>query len=288
MNGGSQNVPEKNEPKKPGIRTMISDVREYASGKKFSLGELVSAKQERKTAAAFESPMSKIRPAIYVFIALLIIIVAAFGAFWLKRTIQGPSAGTAAESPPPIIRADREVAIELETRNQKTFLDLWQKFLDSQLRPREFIYVKTFDQSQNEFLDAKDIFNLVEITPPPLFENGMGPRSTFGIIDTALGNEPVFIIEINLYSSAFAGLLQWEEKMTADFAKLLKPDLSYDRGENVFLDSVVENNDARFLRNRTGKPIIGYSIFNKQFLIIAQSEQAVGAIIRIMSTLPPQ
>ena len=163
-----------------------------------------------------------------------------------------------------------------------------KKLFSLQLLPREFLYVKIFDSSGLKFLEGRNFFELAGIIPPPIFLDGLSGRATLGLMDTSGGNEPVFIFEITNYSSVFAGLLQWEEKMSADFKDLLAPDIVFDRGENVFKDAVVANNDARFLKNTLGEDALGYSIFNRKFLIISQSPQAIEAVIRQMSALPPR
>ena len=287
MSPENQNVPEKTEPKKSGIRTMVSDVQEYASGKKFSLGELV-ANKGRRTEDEDESVIEKIKPWAYVISAVLILILAGFGAFWIKQAFE-PSDKAVITAPAPLVTAGKEYLLELKSSGDKEALfKEWQKLADSQLLPREFLYIKTLDQEQNKYLDWLEMLAVLESFPPPLLSDSFGQRSTVGFMDTSRGNEAIFIIEVKSYSQAFAGLLRWEEKMADDLKDLLIPGLSYDRGEEAFTDLVVANNDARFLRNRLGEFILGYSIFNRRFLIIAQSPQAIEAAIRQMSALPPR
>lgn len=288
MDGENQNVPEKTEPKKSGVRTMISDVQEYASGKNFSLGELTARRGSRTNERPAGFGLENIKPWFYLASAILVLAIIGAGAYLIKRTVDAPAA-PALEAPAPLINAVHEETIELETADgREKFFAEWKKLFGLQLLPREFLYVKTFDRSGLEFLPARAFLKLSGANPPPIFTDGLARKSTVGIMDTSRGNEPVFIFEIANHSSVFAGLLQWEEKMPDDLKELLSPDIARDRGENVFHDLVVANNDARFLRNKFGEFVLGYSIFNRRFLIVGQSPQAIEAVIRQMTALPPR
>lgn len=277
------------EPKKPGIRTMVSDVQELAKSKKFSLGDLVASRQRRKIEYEEEGGFEKARPYIYLSAIILALILVGSGVFWTARKIQNVSQEQESLNPPPsVIPASRQQIIEVGSADGRALAGAWKELFRLQLLPREFLYVPVFDRDRNEFLGALDFFGLAQASLPPLFSNSIGGRSSFGVTDTFRGNEPIFIIEITNFSSAFAGLLEWEERMPADLKDLLNPELSYDRGGNVFLDTVVANNDARFLQNRLGEYVLGYSIFNRRFLILAQSPQVMEIAIKQMSALPPR
>ena len=281
-NGENQDSPKTSTPQKPGIRTMVSDIKEYAKTKKFSLADLVRIRQNKEII----EPRAPIFS--YILFGLILMALIAVGIFGLNRLFEGPDQESKIAAPVSLIPAGQERVIKLKTADKKTFLNSWRPLFSVQLLPGQFLYVKTLAQEPNRFFNAQDLFNLLEVKLPPLLENSLDDRSTLGIIDTAGGNEAVLILEIRTYASAFAGLLEWEENLPVDLLSLLRPDSSYERGENVFLDSVVANNDARFLKNKSGGPIIGYSIFNQRFLIMVQSPQALEIIIKQMSLFPPQ
>ena len=287
MDTENQKVQEKNEAPRSSIRTMLGDVQEYAKSKKFSLGELVAERERRTSGPDGQNLTLKIRPWVYVFLAALILILVGSGAFLLRKAPTSEEVPGIAE-PKPIVAANRESVIKIQNLDQKTFSNEWKKLLESQFLPRELVYVKIFDSGLNEYLEAQDFFKIIGASVPPLLFDALSGRITASIIDTSRGNEPVLILEINSYSSAFAGLLSWEKNVLDGLRPLLKTDLSYERDEGVFKDSVVANNDARLLQNTLDEPILGYSIFNRKFLVIAQSPQALEIIIRQMSVLPPR
>ncbi|MBI2507110.1 MAG: hypothetical protein HYW09_00665 [Candidatus Niyogibacteria bacterium] len=288
MNGeNKEETPQSNGLKKPGIRTMAGDVQDYVKEKKLSLAGLAAIRQRREIAGGPENRSVLRRPA-YIFSAILILALLSAGIFWLNRAAREPLAPQKTATPPSLIAAGKEFTVSTENGDKNVFLTSWRDLFNAQLLPRQFLYVKIFDKNNNKFLNAQGLFNLLGISPPLLLANNVGGLSTFGIMDTSRGNETVIITEINSYASAFAGLLQWEANLPVDLLPLLRPGLSYDRGENNFIDSVVANNDARLLKNKEGESILGYSIFNQKFLILAQSPQAMENVIKQMSVLPPK
>ena len=208
MDDNAQNVPEKIEPKKPGIRTMISDVQEYARSKKFSLGELVARRGSTAQNSGTGSDFERLRLWIYISAAVLILVLGGFVAFWIKQKLQAPPEISGIEAPKPIIPAGREQTIKLASPDRKIFFDEWEKLFTLQLLPREFLYVKIFDENRPAFLQGRGFFEFIAIAPPPIFLDSLDERMTIGLMDTSRGNEPVLIFEIDSYSSGFAGLLQ--------------------------------------------------------------------------------
>lgn len=282
-----ENEPKKEGLPKSGLRTMVGDAQAYIKDKSFSLAELVA--RRKGSEAIHESPVRGRfgRQAIYAGLAVLILVLITGGVFWLKNSLVSET--PAPEAPKPFIPSAKNLTLKIPSiRNRQIFITEWEKLFNLQLLPREFADVKILDQEQNKFLGASDFFRLIEANPPTILIESLKPEATFGLADVPRGTEPVFIFQAKSFSSAFAGMLAWENNLPKDFQNALSKRTSLDRGENIFKDMIIANNDARFLYNRDLEPILGYAVFNRRFLIIAQSPVAVEIAIRQLGLFPPK
>ncbi len=270
------------EPPKPSVRTMVGDVQEYLKGKKISLAELLAQRSKKETETYEESWLNKFRPALYLAALILILTLAGFGAFWLRKTLNQPAIVKPA-NPALFIPAKQEKIIEIAGSDLNLFLGQWKEIFGLKLLPREFAAIHIFDAEQNKFLEAGDFFRLIKAPLPPFLLNSLGGRMNLGIMDTPRGTESVFIFEIKSYSEAFAGMLAWEKSLPKALADLLSSEIGLDRGDNNFQDLTIANHDARILKNRKDEIILAYAVFNRRILILAQSPAAFEAAIKQLS-----
>lgn len=278
---------EKKNSKRPRIRTMITDAQEYLKGGKISLVELLAQRKDQKEGLYPERARKKSRIIILGIAAFFVFALFSAGAFFLGGAIKAPRVEEPS-SPKSLIPASMTEMITIEGRDPKIFLQEWRLLFKKRLGPREFLAVTIFDKAQNTFLGPKELFSLLSIAPPPLFLSSLSGPMTVGVMDTPRGNESIFIFRVRAFSEAFAGMLAWENNLPKDVGKLLSQEISLDRGSNVFHDIVVLNHDARVLENQAGDPIFIYTIFNRQFLILAQSQAALETTLRQLSFFPPQ
>lgn len=266
-------------PPKPSVRTMVGDVQEYLKDKKISLAELLAQRSKKETETYEESQFNKFRPAIYGAAVILILTLAGFGAFWIRKTLNQPTI-TKPAAPALFIPAKEEKIIEIAGSDLNLFLNQWKDAFKTKLLPREFAAIHIFDGEQNKFLEAADFFRLIKAPLPPFLSNGLDGEMNLGIMDTPRGTEPVFIFRLKSYSEAFAGMLAWEKNLPKAMADLLSDEITLDRADNNFQDSVIANHDARLVKNAKNEIIFLYAVFNRRILILAQSPAALETIIK--------
>ena len=95
------------------------------------------------------------------------------------------------------------------------------------------------------------------------------------------------IFKIKKFEEAISSLLLWEPTLWLDFKPFLKEEDIQNISKFSFQDEIIKNNDARVLKNGN-KIILGYSIFNKQYVIISTSRDAISIILERLITLPPR
>ena len=91
-------------------------------------------------------------------------------------------------------------------------------------------------------------------------------------------NAPLFVIPVESYERAFAGMLEWEKTMNGDLAPMFAAVPMQTVGadgviaERTFTDAVIQNYDVRVLRDESGMVQLYYSFPTRNVLIIAESQ----------------
>lgn len=112
---------------------------------------------------------------------------------------------------------------------------------------------------------------------PPLLERALHPQFTLGIYASSGNkNELFYIFSVKSYENAFASMLAWENRMSADLQSFLaKEESVIKRGD--FFDVLVKNKDARILYE--DEESIAYSFPRKDRLIITTNQQALEELL---------
>ncbi len=114
-------------------------------------------------------------------------------------------------------------------------------------------------------------------SPPDELIRALSDDFFFGI-HTVDENAPLFVIPVQSYERAFAGMLEWEQTMNADLAPMFAAVPMQTVGpdgllvERVFTDAVIQNYDVRVLRDESGTVQLYYSFPTRNILIIAESQ----------------
>ncbi|HFC10616.1 MAG TPA: hypothetical protein ENJ75_00240 [Candidatus Kaiserbacteria bacterium] len=135
---------------------------------------------------------------------------------------------------------------------------------------------------------------------PNLLARTIASDSTIGIIHSGKETRPFFILQVNSYDAAFAGMLDWEHTISKDLSEIYpaypqKPvpgaqsasstekmqtaSSTKSVSPRTFQDEIVLNHDTRVLRDSNGNSILIYGFRNKHALIIARDPMAFAEII---------
>lgn len=113
-------------------------------------------------------------------------------------------------------------------------------------------------------------------------------KKMFAGIYTLDKNHAFFIIQIDSFDRAFAGMLAWEKNMYADLSPFINKkeevEATLDASGDVitkqntavalgsFEDEIVQNKDARALKNNQGETLVIYSFIDQKTLFIVDNE----------------
>ena len=94
---------------------------------------------------------------------------------------------------------------------------------------------------------------------------------------------PFILIKMRYIVDIFDSIRAWENKMFFDFHKLFGVDINADTKyllESNFEDGIIQNKNARILKDKDGKIVMMYVFVDENSVIITNSELAVKEILR--------
>lgn len=300
------------------IRTYKSDVAALMKGNKTSLTDiaLAGAEERRETEqvkAAAQAPAVKTKQRKHtlrvVIIVLLLSAAAAALAFVFFIAPRNKPAVVNTIAVTPLIFSDKQREIDLTRTGRATALAALTQEVDRVALPLgslAHLYLTEGVGLEKKLISTERFFEILEARPPATLVRALKPDFMFGghVFD---GNQPFLIFKTTFFENAFAGMLKWEDDMAFDIGPLFvhkkqslarTPDgktatqtptraarEAVPLADQHFEDAVVENKDARVVRDGSGKIIFLYTFADRDTLIMTTNESTLKEIIFRMTTL---
>lgn len=83
-------------------------------------------------------------------------------------------------------------------------------------------------------------------------------------------------------------MLSWEKDIWQSFSQFLNGEDIRNIKQFFFKDEIIRNHDSRILTNTENKSILAYAIFNKQFVIVSTSREALSIMLQRLIASPPK
>lgn len=275
----------------PAVRTYKTDLADYTKKKGASYLDIISqaARLKKDHGALHQEERFNFSLKTVLLIGGIAVAVLGLGAgaYVYLNAGQKQTERPAERTPQPLIRADVEKIIIYQ--NSDLLKSAIQKRLKIPQLSAYFSYfpIKEEISGRIKFLNGSEFFQAAKINIPSEINDNLIAPFTLGVIDTLGQNEILILSRLKDFERTFAALLLWEKKMLKDLTPLLPADKNLTAEENIFKDRIIENNDARTLYNLEKKPILAYTIFNKNILVIASSETALEAALEKLIVSPP-
>ena len=94
--------------------------------------------------------------------------------------------------------------------------------------------------------------------------------------------DPFFLLKVRSFADAFPLMKNWEQKMLYDlhgfFGVNISPETNYLFTKN-FEDGIIDNKNARILKDNNGKIILMYVFVNDSTIILSDSEMATHEVV---------
>ncbi|MBU2263548.1 hypothetical protein KJ750_02770 [Patescibacteria group bacterium] len=261
----------------PVLRTFRSDSAKYVKEKGISLIDVAASQSKQRTLLRDEknggSRKINFKTIILPIVAVLVLAGAGVGGFFIFKNLQKPETPVYVLPKPPII-ADEEI---------ETTLSGFQKLIEGPVKTNRLIYLPIIKQSEEpkRLVTVREFFNNFGITPASGLVGDFENNFMLSVFRSTQ-NWPILIFKVKSYDKTFAGMIRWERDMPADFKKIF-PIETQSFKDLSFADKEIKNQDARVLYDEAGEPVLMYSFFNRNYLIITTSEDALKEIFRRFS-----
>jgi hypothetical protein len=136
--------------------------------------------------------------------------------------------------------------------------------------------------SPQHVVTTQELFTSIESSIPPQLLRSLDPTYTLGVF-AYNGNGLFLAFKTDSYTTAFAGMLDWEKNMFDEFYKVFAIPTAGEPGlfTSAFKDRVIKNQDARALLDSKGNVVLYYTFIgeDKSTIIIADKEQTLTEVL---------
>lgn len=123
-------------------------------------------------------------------------------------------------------------------------------------------------------------FAALDIKMPPMLLRALRPDFMLGM-HSFNNNQPFFILKTDYYDNAFAGMLEWENKLAEDILPVFgQASRIKELSQRKWGDAVIKNKDTRVLRNFDESTALIYAFKDQRTLIITTSEDTLLEVSR--------
>ncbi len=263
------------------VHTYRSDALEDVAEHQRSITEIIAAeairRAEKKQDIVRSTPSSvSARPFVIAGIIMVTIIaVTGLGFFWYAKT--HPQTNDEAVHIATFIAIDSQVPAPFAT-NHATLLETLKTSVGSTRTGITQIYLSGTDSAtMKSAVATSDFFSALNPRAPGSFIRNLSEEMMFGAYN---GTSPFFIFKTAQFTTAFAGMLEWEPFISTDLTPLFgEPLTSATPYGAKFVDTTLQNVDVRILYDQEGKERILYAFLNKTTLILTTSSDALLELI---------
>lgn len=278
------------------FRTYRDDAIRDVEQNKRSIPHIAAAEAVRNARkaprfAAQERAVLSVRPfAIAGIVIIALIVVGGFGFFWFAR--QGTLEDTTIVRVPTFMAIDAQKAVSF-SENRATLLDT----LTAEVRTAQAgitqIYPTAADEQNAEAegraVPTSGFMRVLDPRAPGSFVRNLEEEMMFGTHSSTDGTHPFFILKAKQFDTAFAGMIDWEQNISADLTPLYGSPVerTYDATSRTtdqatvahFVDDTINNTDVRILYDETGTERILYAFRGKNTIVITTSSVALSELL---------
>jgi len=289
----------------PKIRTFKSDAQTYMHENQVTRLEMDTKNYVSQIAERWKIPTVNYK--IYAYVLGGVILLAGAGYFGYQMYMGNISTKESDLQKPQAYPAFLQAESETETIYSKadggSLTNAIKTALGRQYKFGTINYLKIRQNENRPYLNAEEFIKIMLWSPPNSFLENLDPAfNVFVVYQDSVSaadrpnNAPVFVFKTKNFASSYAAFLEWETGNGGKINTLwqdLKPFIDLQNIDPAslyrkeFEDDLIKNNDARAFRAADGRMLLEYALFNKKFIIISPSREALSLVLGRFIALPP-
>ncbi len=268
------------------IHTYASDMAEAIANEQASMVKIALAEQNKKQKeiAVNNFVQAKKINFVFIFIGILLIIGAYFLITFLnKKSNENNVHEVVTKEIPTIIHADKQVILNNDVIGKEETAKIIQEEVKKGDNPDSMKALILKDDSAENFLKQ------IGSSASGAFVRSLG-KFMLGTYTKKQGDTKshlFLIIETKNYDQAFAGMLTWEKTLFDEMFSIFGIDVNQDRSvlfSKNFEDLLIDNNDARIIKDNTGQAVLYYMFIGKNNLVITDDIDTIKEITKRIRT----
>lgn len=269
------------------IRTFQGDVASALGKQKESLFSIQQAEHAKMAVSqkvpepvAIEAKEAKNRETILLtFGGAALLTLALTGAFfgyreYTMRTL--PPTLSVPESRIIAVQSEKTINFASTTR-ENLIASIWEMSTGvGEGEIRHLVLRKGSDES-SPLATTAEFMEKMESRVPASLVRSFEPVFMMG----SLLNSRFIILKLSSFENAFPGMLAWEQNMASDIGSLFATEqaLKSIAPASVFKDVISRNKDVRILKGADDQPLLMYSFFDNQMLIITDNLATLQTVV---------
>lgn len=268
------------------IHTYASDMAEAIANEQASMVKIALAEQNKKQKeiAVNNFVQAKKINFVFIFIGILLIIGAYFLITFLnKKSNENNVHEVVTKEIPTIIHADKQVILNNDVIGKEETAKIIQEEVKKGDNPDSMKALILKDDSAENFLKQ------IGSSASGAFVRSLGKfmLGTYTKKQGGTKSHLFLIIETKNYDQAFAGMLTWEKTLFDEMFSIFGIDVNQDRSvlfSKNFEDLLIDNNDARIIKDNTGQAVLYYMFIGKNNLVITDDIDTIKEITKRIRT----
>lgn len=275
----------KKETKIPAVRTFRSDLDQAVHDQGASLASIMLAEKKHQEETSKVVAAKSIKSSlIYVLLSILLIVGAVVSYFVFKSmTDKASTAQVVQDQLSTYVSYDTVTHLKADGLIGKESIGAVVQSARSQAGKNGSIEVLSFEKNAPAVtLTTSEFFKALMVNPSANLLNSVSENLMTGIYTTPNLDRHLFLIfGVQNYDKALTGALEWERTIINDLFTIFNIQVSGNYSpilNSQFEDVVINNKNARIIRDVNGKPALYMLFINKDLFIITDNEDAIQEI----------
>lgn len=297
------------------VQTYQGDIASLVEGTRVSVVSAAAAEAQRRAQTVTELPATYIRP-VWPRIVMVAVAVGLFvGSIGLVAFV---AMRLLPVEPPPAVSApllyidSQKTVVYVPGESRVKLLSDLTEARDSVNLALGLISGVSVAANDNATIAAPDLLPFIAPSMPPQLQRTMQDEYMFGI-HAFDGNQPFLMFKVDSYTDAYAGMLAWEATMRTElsplFTRVPNAAAQVRQQENistatssaptastttpttqtapvVFVDQIVENRDARVIRDQYGNILLLWTFLDRTTVVVTTNQYTLREVVSRLSVAP--